>query len=191
MATGKTVFEPDSTEELLRGWLLHAHKARDRHDEAARRCERRRVQVGIPAIALAAVAGTSVFASIGMSPEAWVGVVVGSIAILAAALTALQTFLDYPGRAARHHAAGAKYKAIVWELEEALAGPALPEMVDRRWIDDLRARFATLEETAPVVDTSTYAKVEAAYKQATWVGTAVQLSGSAGPSPAGGATPGA
>ena len=37
MGPAKPLFEPADTEELLRGWLLHAHKSRDRHDEAARR----------------------------------------------------------------------------------------------------------------------------------------------------------
>ena len=33
----KKLFEPANREELLRGWLLHAHKGRGRHDFAARR----------------------------------------------------------------------------------------------------------------------------------------------------------
>lgn len=61
----KKIFEPDSVEELLRGWVLHAHKGRDRHDEAARQYEKYRYWPGIPVIALSAVVGTTVFASLG------------------------------------------------------------------------------------------------------------------------------
>lgn len=35
MADEKRVFRPLGTDELLTGWLIHSHKARDRHDEAA------------------------------------------------------------------------------------------------------------------------------------------------------------
>jgi hypothetical protein len=121
--SGKELLEPADREQLLRGWLLHAHKARDRHEESARFCESRRYLFGGAAVVLSAVSGSTVFASIGGSPDALAIVLVGGISILAAVFAALQTFLDYPGRAARHHVAAVKYKAIIRELEQALTGP--------------------------------------------------------------------
>jgi hypothetical protein len=126
--SGRGLLEPADREQLLRGWLLHAHKARDRHEESARFCESRRYLFGGAAVVLSAASGSTVFASIGGSPDTWAVVLVGGISILAAVFAALQTFLDYPGRAARHHVAAVKYKAIIRELEQALTGPLeLPE----------------------------------------------------------------
>src|SRR5215831_10678127 len=88
-----TVFEPGDPNELLRGWLLHAHKGRDRHDLAARRCDQRRYLLGIPATVVAAIVGTSTFAALQASPERLLQLVVGVLAIIAAILTSLQTFL--------------------------------------------------------------------------------------------------
>jgi len=58
------IFEPDNPNELLRGWLLHAHKGRDRHDLAARRSDHQRYLIGIPATITAAIVGTSTFAAL-------------------------------------------------------------------------------------------------------------------------------
>jgi len=62
------IFEPDNPNELLRGWLLHAHKGRDRHDLAARRCDRQRYLLGIPATIFSAIVGTSTFAALQETP---------------------------------------------------------------------------------------------------------------------------
>ena len=119
----KTVLEPRDSEELLRGWLLHVHKERDRHEASARFCESRRYLFGGAAVVLSAVSGSTVFATIGDSLDARAVIGVGAISILAAVFAALQTFLDYPGRAARHHVAAVKYKGIIRELEQAFTTP--------------------------------------------------------------------
>ena len=164
MTRPEKLLEPADKEELLRGWLLHAHKARDRHGLAAQECERRRLQIGVPAIALPAIAGTSVFASIGSSPNTALVILVGSIGVTAAVLTALQTFLDYPGRATRHHRAGARYKAFVRELEQLLEGRLDKETVTQNVITDLRQRLDALEELAPVVGRRISGKVDDLYE---------------------------
>jgi len=171
----KRLLEPANREELLRGWLLHAHKGRDRHALAARGYERMRYALGVPAVALPAVVGTSIFASIGGSADTSVVLFVGLISIIAAVLTALQTFLDYPGRAARHHVAAAKYKANIHELEQMLVGPLDPKIVTDEWITDLRARLDTLEESSPVVGGADWDRVERMYAGARFVGHAVEL----------------
>src|SRR6058998_688996 len=102
MTDTKRLLEPANMQELLRGWLLHAHKGRDRHDDAARRYEGHRTGFGVPTIVLSAVVGTSVFASLGEQPAVWAQVSVGLLSMAAAVFSALQTFFDYPARAERH-----------------------------------------------------------------------------------------
>jgi hypothetical protein len=120
MDVAKNLFEPGSTEELLRGWLLHAHKGRDRHDEAARNYETFRYLLGVPTSVLATVAGASVLASWGKEPPG--SIAVGLLGIGAGVMAALQTFLDYAGRAERHRHVAVKYKSLIRELEQALTG---------------------------------------------------------------------
>jgi hypothetical protein len=171
----KRLFEPADSRELLRGWLLHAHKGRDRHDSAARRYEGRRSGLGVPTIVLSTVVGTSVFASLGHSPATWAKVSVGLLSVTAALLSALQTFFDYPGRAERHRMAAAKYKTVIRELEEFLAMPDPSATRDHAWLDALRQRFDALEEETPVVASGIYDEVERRYARVTFVGEALAL----------------
>lgn len=157
----KLLLEPTNTVELLRGWLLHAHKGRDRHDVAARRYEARRTGLGVPTIVLTAAVGTSLFASLGREPAVWAQVLVGLLSVAAAALSALQTFFDYPGRAERHRLAGTKYKAIIRELEETRA--TRDSTPDREYLDRLRERLDALEQDTPVVAPRIFDAVERRY----------------------------
>src|SRR5438445_4968916 len=94
-----SIFEPDNLNELLRGWLLHAHKGRDRHDLAARRCDQRRYLLGVPATVISAIVGTSTFAALQrQSPDRGIQLAIGGLAILAAILVSLQSFLDLGAR---------------------------------------------------------------------------------------------
>ena len=111
MADEKRVFEPQAVKELLAGWLIHSHKARDRHDEASRRYARGHFALGIPSLIVSTVVGTSVFAALSSKevPPLWVGF----LSILAAVLAALQTFMDFGGRSDKHRTAAVKYKSSI------------------------------------------------------------------------------
>lgn len=175
MTDGTRVLEPANAEELLRGWLLHAHKGRDRHDVAARRYEGRRSAFGFPTIALSALVGTAVFASLGRQVALWAQVVVGVLSAAATVLSALQTFFDYSGRAERHRTAGAKYKAIIRELEELLAQAKSSTIRDHASLDALRQQLDALEQDAPVVPPADYNEVERRYANVTFVSEALAL----------------
>jgi len=162
MASEKLLFEPANGVELLRGWLLHAHKGRDRHDDAARRYDARWTAMGVPTIVLSAAVGTSVFASVGRAAAVWAQVLVGLLSVTAAVLSALQTFFDYPGRAERHRLAATKYKAVVREIEEIRAAQSVP---DHEYLDGLRQRLDALEQEMPVVPTGIHDAVERRYAQ--------------------------
>jgi len=97
------------------------------------------------------------------------------LSVTATVLAALPTFLDYPGRAARHRVAGAKYKALIRELEQVLAEPTELAATDGTWLTAVRARFDTLEEDAPVVAPRIYNRVEQTYANVKFVGEALAL----------------
>jgi hypothetical protein len=101
----KKLFEPSNREELLRGWLLHAHKGRDRHDLAARRNDTYRYWLGVPAIILSAIVGTTVFASLETQVDTSLKIVLGLISITSAVLASPRPSITLQ----------VSRKAIVWQ----------------------------------------------------------------------------
>jgi hypothetical protein len=158
----KLLEPPANREELLRNWLKHVHKGRDRHDLAARRNDAYRYWLGVPAIILSTVVGTSVFASLNTQVDTRLKIVLGLISITAAVLASLQTFYDFAARAERHRVAGVKYKTIIRELEEVLT--PLDQSADKaEYLNDLRKRLDDMELEAPVVPAGVYRHVEDRY----------------------------
>lgn len=175
----KRIFKPQTREELVRGWLLHAHKGRDRHEEAARRCDMYRYWLGAPAVALSAVVGTSIFTSLGQAQvDPTLHISIGLVSLAAAVLASLQTFYNFADRAERHRLAGTKYKAIIREIEQELTTPTELETNRAAWLDDLRKRLDALEEDAPVVPPRIYESIERRYGNVAFIDAAAQLYGS-------------
>ena len=168
------IFEPDDTNELLRGWLLHAHKGRDRHDLAARRCDRQRYLIGIPATIAAAVVGTSVFAALDDSPSRPVQILVGVLAVLSAILASLQAFLNLGARAERHRIAGVKYKTVIRRMEQMGIGTIREVALDAPVLNELRESLDALEEEMPVVAPSVYDLVETKYRDTDFVDSVIK-----------------
>jgi hypothetical protein len=167
-ADPKLIFEPESTQQLLHGWLLHAHKGRDRHDLAARRCDLTRRWLGGIATALAAAVGTSIFAAwekdLG-GPNRFFQFGIVTIAIASAVLTALSSFLNLAERTEKHRAAGVHYKKMVRELERILIQPVNNPSPDRPEVTRVQEQLDELEENAPVVPEKLYQRVEDEWKQ--------------------------
>jgi hypothetical protein len=161
-SNGKEIFKPDGTEELLKGWLLHAHKGRQRHDLAARRCDQYRIWLGGLAAALSAIVGTSVFASFGKetSDITMHKVVVVIISLLSAILTSLSTFLNLSERAEKHRSAGVQYKEVIRELERILSASVDGLTNSDVSLTRIQEQLDELEERAPVVAERIYDRVE-------------------------------
>ena len=163
------IFEPDNPNELLRGWLLHAHKGRDRHDLAARRCDRQRYLLGIPATVFSAIVGTSTFAALQETPGSAARGIIGGLAIIAAILASLQSFLDLGARAERHRIAGVKYKAVIRRLEQLGIGSVSGMGLDAPVLTEVRQSLDGLEEEMPVVPPSIYDLIEGKYRRKEFV----------------------
>jgi hypothetical protein len=166
MNTPKQIFEPIDVEQLLRGWLIHGHKGRDRHDIAARRCARIQFCLGGCATVFSAVAGTSVFAALSKdSPNTTVRIFVVSVAILSAILTGLGSYLNYSERADKHRLAGVRYKEAIRELERTLSMSVTSMSNTDLLVTAIKDRLDQLEETAPVVPERIYDQVEKDWKE--------------------------
>src|SRR5437667_5886883 len=111
----KLIFEPENVDQLLKGCLHHVHKVRDRHDLAARRCDRIRWWLGGSAAVLSAIVGTTIFAAVEKhldNSSLTLKVLIISVGILAAILTGLSTFLNLAERTEKHRSAGVQYKKM-------------------------------------------------------------------------------
>jgi hypothetical protein len=174
--TEKKLLKPASIDQLLLGWLIHAHRGRDRHDIAARVYESRRSLFGVLAVALSAAVGTSVVASVGTdSAPAWARAIVGLLSVAAAVLGSLQTYLDYAGRAERHRRAAGNYKAVIRQIEELLAGRRTGADISVQLLDEIRRRLDTLEDEMPVVPPGVHAQVQDNYRVVSFVEEATAL----------------
>ena len=173
MPDEKRLFTPEAIPELLNGWLIHAHKCRDRHDIAARLYAKGQYGLGIPSLVVSTVVGTSVFTALSdnTKPELWVAL----LAIAAAVLSALQTFMDFTGRSDRHRNTGVKYKAMIRLLEQLNVRLKQGEQLPREDIDSVRTSLDALEDAAPIVMPKIYDTIEKKYEGVKYVGDALNL----------------
>lgn len=143
------IFEPKERRELLKGWLIHDRKGWKKHAEAARRLERQYRRVGALSVALSAIVGASLFASLEGSYEPWSRIAAGIVSVTASVLSGLLTFNRYEERTEKHRVAAVRYKASLKEIEALLStvGPNIDDSTVQR----IEEAFRDLERSAPVV----------------------------------------
>ena len=128
-------------QQLLDDWYRRVAVTQRAHYLSAAYFGTRKYWLGIPAVVLSTLVGTSVFATVQKQPEVWLQITVGLASVAAALLASLQTFLGYSERAEKHRIAGAKYGALGRELEQLRVSSTLPsaEAISeiRKHLDDL------------------------------------------------------
>ena len=130
MPSSLKIYDFEQVDELLRGWQVHVARQRLIHEDAARRLQARHYWLGVPAAALAAIAGSA-------SVAAWqtetandaLAITGAAVGVVATILVSVVTFLDLGARAERHRQASASYKRMIRRLER------LPPVAKR--IDEL------------------------------------------------------
>jgi hypothetical protein len=90
------------------------------HYRAAEADDRRNQLIGWPSVITSTIVATSIFAALNQSTEARTRIAAGFVAVLAAVLAALQTFLGYGERAEKHRMAGARYGKVRRQLDGLL-----------------------------------------------------------------------
>lgn len=130
-----------SQAELLHEWYRRVAVTQYAHYLSADHFGARKYWLGVPAVLLSTLVGTSVFATIERQPELWLQIAVGLSSVAAALLASLQTFMGYTERAEKHRMAGARYGALGRELEQMRSAGTeyAPETIAeiRKRIDDL------------------------------------------------------
>jgi hypothetical protein len=127
--------------QVLDDWYERVAVTQRAHYLSADHFGARKYWLGIPAVVLSTLVGTSVFATVQKQPEFWLQITVGLASVAAALLASLQTFLGFAERAEKHRIAGAKYGALGRELEHLRASDTPPsdEVISkiRKSLDDL------------------------------------------------------
>lgn len=129
---------------LLEVWYRRAEACHKCHFLASHRYARYNYTIGIPAIVFTTAVGTSLFASLSMKSIAVIAtVIVGTVSMVAAILSSLQTFLGFSERADRHRDAGVKYGTMGRKMELLLNENTMPKGAEalelKKDLDDLAA----------------------------------------------------
>lgn len=142
---------PKDVADLIARWINDSSHLSDAHMQEAIFLRRRHFRIGVPSAVLSAIVGTSIFAALEEASELfWLKVVLASISITAAALTALVTFLNYSERAAAHRFAAQEYKDVNRRLDVLKA--SVSKMKPDDWRNVLDGYSQRLESIGRRVD---------------------------------------
>jgi hypothetical protein len=144
--------------QLLDEWYRRVAVTQRSHYLSADHFGARKYWLGVPAVILSTVVGTSVFATIERQPDIWLQIAVGLASVTAALLASLQTFMGYSERAEKHRMAGARYGALGRELEQMRASRT---EFAKETIAEVRKRLDDLALEAPNNPQAIYMKAGA------------------------------
>lgn len=157
-------YTPD-IDKLATDWFRRCRESQMVHYEYGSVLDRKNVLLGIPAVLLATIVGAAVFGEWSDSETSSLPkIIFGMLSIASAAFSALQTFLNFSDRAAKHKTAGACYGAIRRRLELLKTMP--PETPDeiRVALQEIKQEMDELAATSPGVPSAMKKKIDAVLK---------------------------
>jgi len=163
----------ESIEDLYDSWYRRVAAAEHGHRVMADRMRRRHLLLGIPVVILTTLVGTSAFASInkahgdsiqniGFDPDK-VLFLVGTISVLAAVLSSLQTFMRYATRAEGHRIAALRYETLRRDMATTLALPREARGQPDRSLDSVRQRMDRYAKESPTIGERTWEKLAGSF----------------------------
>lgn len=141
----------NNSENLAKEWHNRALVALTAHYASARHYNDRNSQLGISALILTTIVGTTVFTSLGTSNNDLLKIATGIATVIAVVLSALQTFLKYSEKAERCKTIAARYSSIGRELEIILANPS---SIDKTFLEQIRVKLDQADTDAPSIPDS-------------------------------------
>jgi hypothetical protein len=139
-------------EELYASWLRRVAAAETGHRVMSDRMRRRYLGLGVPVVVLTTIIGTSAFASLQKTAvPTWVRVAVGSVSIVAAVLSSLQTFLRYGMRSEGHRIAAIRYETLRRDMAKTLALHADARGDPVKELDSVRLRMDRYAKESPTI----------------------------------------
>ena len=139
--------------KLLQEWRGEAEKSAVGHLRSGEYLEKWRIWLGIPAVVLSAIVGSTVFATIlnSSSKTAIWAVVVTALAVTSGVLTALQSFLDLGTTAEKHRRSNASYKGVVRRIDVALLKLRERSTLSSEELNGFDNEMKNLETDSPII----------------------------------------
>jgi hypothetical protein len=142
----------EQLEHLYGSWHRRVAAAEVGHRQMSGRMQRRYLLLGLPVVVLTTIVGTSVFASLqDAKVSISVRVIVGSISIIAAVFSSLQTFLRYSTRGEGHRIAAIRYETLRRDMAKTLALPATARPDPSNELDSVRTRMDRYAKESPMI----------------------------------------
>ena len=148
----------DDAEQLLQDWRNRAYAAQSAYYIVAERYRRTNYLLGIPVVILSGLVGTAIFADLENGLGGYGQWVFGSVSIMAAVLSSLQTFLRLADSAGEHGAAAAWYSAIRRDAEQILALPREARGSPKSCLDAIRQEMNKAGQKAPPLSEKLWAQ---------------------------------
>lgn len=111
----------EKQQELIDVWETDFRIICHAHYDADVRAEHRNYQLGISVIVLSAIVGSAIFVS--LDPSTYVRIIVGLLSLGSVVLASLQTFFKWSEKAEKHRETGARFGALLKEVEQHKAIP--------------------------------------------------------------------
>lgn len=141
----------NSVQDVLDEWKSRAERALFAHRYAAKGFQALHLWLGIPLVAITALVGTSIFATLESQPYFWVKSITAAASVLAAILAAVQTFVSPQDRRQIHNEAAAGFAAVRRKIEEFEALPVDEKPPAKEFLDCVREELDTLARKYPPV----------------------------------------
>ncbi|MEN3316331.1 MAG: hypothetical protein V7605_2565 [Acidimicrobiaceae bacterium] len=164
MATTNGKLPPEwdaASEALLRDWRNRALAASTAHYKLATRLKNRNLGLGIPVVILSSIVGSSLFATIDDKTKVPVGVrfAIAVVSMIAAVLSALQTFLRFGARAEKHVFAADWYAAVRREIDQYIVLSPADRGRPKELLDRLRKEMGKVGQQAPEIPEPLWVKL--------------------------------
>ncbi|GAA1880342.1 SLATT domain-containing protein [Lapillicoccus jejuensis] len=155
--TGPASGDEEAARALVLAWYRRARTAQEAHARAAARARTTFLLLGIPPVVLGLVAGSALAAD-AFAGHRWV---IALVSLLAASLTALQTFLRLDDRRLAHETASRRFGVVRRRLGE-LGALGLTDPDLRARLDEVREEYDQTSAGSPQVPPRIWAAQKAA-----------------------------
>jgi hypothetical protein len=136
-------------DRLLEQWLSRARVALSAYNDATTRTLASERRLGVPAVICSALVATGLFATLQKDPALGWRIATGVIAVLAAVLGSLQTFLRQAERAEQYREAARSYGRVRRRIERARLFPPTTRSEAEQLLDDLGEALADAAHGKP------------------------------------------
>lgn len=155
-----------TTRELLSAWKIEADTRAIAQQEAAVSEGKTNRALGVSVTVLAAIGGTSAFASLLTSNNQTVALAAGVFTVVAAALSGIQTSLALGESSGAHRSAAAGFFGLKERLEIAIAFHDLGTAVTKQELEDFAKDAEQLEKGTKAVSNKIYDSAKKRAKEA-------------------------